>query len=343
MQELKPYVKSRFFSLKELLLYIFIFTCVCFLLFPKGKLEEYALTEEKTNVELYAIYIKNLLRIQNDPLLRLHLVGSLTQARSFQEAEEEAKKLIDTNYKDRANMALYKIEKTKFFSGEGGDRGKMQAYIIEAIEATRDTNLLREINKEALSMDMPLVVMLSSEKLYRTTGNLEWLIQAYRYAVALKDTDKAIIYASELYVKDKTRRESYIKDVVYIIKSNKKSMQLLESLSKKLDTDFYKRVTQFMLQTEQQAWTNSIHIEEYRKLFSHAKTYHERKVLFTKIVRLYLWKGDYQGLKNFISSYYKEFAKDEEVAKLVLKASLATGDAIFAKDVAEGIKEELLR
>ncbi len=343
MQELKLTVKSKFFSIKEIIIYILIFTGVSVMLFPKGKLEEYSLTQEKSNIALYVIYIRNLLKIKDDDIIRLHLVGSLTQAGEFQEAELEAQKLLNTRYRDKAYMALYRIEKAKFFAKKGGDVQKMQTYLLEAIKSTNEKELLIEINREAISMNLPFVVMVSAEKLYQITGNVEWLKQAYRYAIALMDVEKALLYASELYRKDVSNRRNYVNDAVYIVKNNKEARDTLQKVSGKLDKSFYAELTKGLLTTPQPVLALNIGIKEYEKLFLQARSYKDRKVLFTKIVQMYLWKEDYDGLKKFIRMHYMEFAKDEEVLKLVLKSALATGDPFFAREIAEGIKKEVLK
>ncbi len=343
MRELKLTVKSKFFSIKEIIIYTLIFTGFSVILFPKGKLEEYALSQEKSNITLYVIYIRNLLKIKDDDIIRLHLVGSLTQAGEFQEAELEAQKLLNTRYRDKAYVALYRIEKAKFFAKKDGDVQKMQTYLLEAIKSTNEKELLIEINREAISMNLPFVVMVSAEKLYQITGNIEWLKQAYRYAIALMDVEKALLYASELYRKDVSNRRKYVNDAVYIVKNNKEGRSIIQKLSGKLDKSFYAELTRGLLTTPQPGLALNIGIKEYEKLFLQARSYKDRKVLFTKIVQMYLWKEDYDGLKKFIRMYYMEFAKDEEVSKLVLKSALATGDPTFAREIAEGIKKEVLK
>ncbi len=275
MRELKLTVKSRFFSTREIIIYILIFVGVSFMLFPKGKLESYALTEEKTNITLYVIYIKNLSRIKDDDTIRLHLVASLTQAGEFKEAELEAYRLLNTKYRDKAYVLFYNIEKAKFFSKKDGNIEKMQAYLLEAINSTKDRELLILVHREAISMNLPFVAMKSSEKLYKVTGEIEWLKRTYRYANALTDMEKSLSYAFELYKKD---------------------------LSKK-----------------------------------------DRKALFMEIVQMYIWKGEYDSMKEFIRLHYMEFVNDEEVLKFVLRSALATGDSAFVREIAEGIKSEVLK
>lgn len=346
MRELKLTVKSKFFSIKEIIIYTLIFTGFSVILFPKGKLEEYALSQEKSNITLYVIYIRNLLKIKDDDIIRLHLVGSLTQAGEFQEAELEAQKLLNTRYRDKAYVALYRIEKAKFFAKKDGDVQKMQTYLLGAIKSANEKELLIEINREAISMNLPFVVMVSAEKLYQITGNIEWLKQAYRYAIALMDVEKALLYASELYRKDVSNGKKYVNDAVYIVKNNKEGRSIIQKLSGKLDKGFYAELTRGLLTTPQPGLALNIEIielKEYEKLFLQARSYKDRRVLFTKIVQMYLWKEDYDGLKKFIRMYYMEFAKDEEVSKLVLKSALATGDPTFAREIAEGIKKEVLK
>ncbi len=117
----------------------------------------------------------------------------------------------------------------------------------------------------------------------------------------------------------------------------------LQKVSGKLDKSFYAELTKGLLTTPQPGLALDIGIKEYEKLFLQARSYKDRKVLFTKIVQMYLWKEDYDGLKKFIRMHYMEFAKDEEVLKLVLKSALATGDPFFAREIAEGIKKEVLK
>lgn len=343
MRELRLTVKSRFFSTKEIIIYLLIFIGISFILFPKGKLESYVLTQEKTNITLYVIYIRNLSRISDDDTLRLHLVGSLTQAGEFREAELEAHRLLNTKYRDKVYVLLYNIEKAKFFSGKGGDMEKMQTYLLEAINSTSDKDLLLFVNKESISMNLPFVVMKSSEKLYKVTGEIEWLKQAYRYANAIMDAENSLLYASELYKKDGSNRKKYVTDAVYILKNNKKGTDILRILSNKIDKIFYEEITISLLTTEQTDIATNIQIQDYKKLFLQSRNYRDRKALFMKIVQMYLWKGEYNSVKEFIRLHYMEFSKDEEVLKFVLKSALATGDSAFAREIAEGIKREVLR
>lgn len=343
MLEWKPTVKSKFFTNREILIYLFLFVGVCVLLFPKERLKTYVLVPERVNLELSIIYAKNILKTQEDPLFRLHLVDSLIQAGRLEEAEREAKKLIGTQYTQRAYLALFKIEKIRYFSGKMSNKNLLQEYLLSALESTKEKELLIEIRKEALSMDLPEVVMISTERLYMLDRNVNWLKEAYNYAIALGKTEKALIYAFELYKSDPRGREQYINDIVYLLKKEPSGQQILEKQKKFIGEALYQNIIT-KLTTEVVASANTpIAIIEYTELFKKTKDYSERKKLFRKIVQLYLWSGDYQGLKVFISTYYKEFIRDKELARFILKSSMETGDTNFAQEIAKDIKEVYLK
>lgn len=345
MREWKPVVRGKFFSIKELLASIFLFLCISIILFPKDKLEEYLFTEEKTNLELYITYMKNISRIKNDPVLRLFLANTLIQAGRLTEAQEIGFNLINSSHKDEAYLVLFRVEKFKHFSEKENNHRLMEDYLIKAIEATNRKDIVVEIYKEAISMNLTTAVMLSSDKLYRMEGDPKWLEEAYNYAIARGDFRSGIIYASELCNRNPEKKTSYINDIVYMIKNHKDNEELLEILRVNIDEKTYKNVLS-QLTTFEEISVSAVSeksLKEYIEIFKNTKNMSERKHLFEKIVGIYLTQGQHQDLKEFLLRYHAEFVKDKVLAVFMLKASLATGDTQFARTIAVSIKEANLK
>ncbi|MCS7262871.1 MAG: hypothetical protein N3C13_00865 [Aquificaceae bacterium] len=352
MQNWKPVVRDKFFLDRELVIYVVLFFGVCLLLFPRGRLEKYVLAPERANVELSILYVRNLLKIQEDPLLRLHLVDSLVQGGYVQEAEREARSLLNTPYADRAYLALFRAQKHKYFAGQNKSTELMQEYLLAALKLTQDRALILEIKKSATEMNLPFVVMQSAEKLYRLEEKLEWLREAYRYATALQETKYAILYASELSKREPARKDKYIKDITYLLGKDEKREENLQYLRRAFGEAVYAQVLSGLSAPQPTAdgvvlqappVELSTLLEEQKRLFVNSRSYAQRKALFKKILELYFARQDYEGARAFMLSHYREFAKDTDMALYVLKSAHATGDPRLAWEVAKELKEVHLR
>lgn len=343
MQSLKPAVRTKFFTLRELVIYTFIFLGVCLLLYPKNRIERYILFPEQKNLELSLIYARNILKVWDVPAVRLHLVENLIQAGMVKDAEEEVRKLVGTSYEDRAYFALYKIEKFRYFAKESSRTDLMQEYLTKALNVSKDKRLILDIYKEAVLMNMPYTAMASAKELYRIEGDISWLREAYRYAIGLGDVERALSYAIELYRKDVEQREKYINDMSYMLAKSEEGKLLLEKYRNVMGESLYIEV---LIRMRPDVFTSAQVeklMEDYMKLFMNARSYEERKKLFKSIVHMYLWKKDYAGVKSFIAKYYREFIRDKEMSLFILRSALATGDNLFAREVAQRIKEEFVR
>lgn len=343
MQSWKPSVRSKFFTVRELILYSIVFIGVCIIIYPGRKIERYILTPERRNIELSIIYTRNILRIWDNPVLRVHLVDNLIQAGMLEDAEEEARKLMGTPYEDRAYFALYKIEKFRYFAKGSSRIDLMQEYLTKALRASKDKKFILEIYKEAVLMNIPYVAMVSAEELYKLEEDIFWLREAYRYAVGLGHIERALNYAIELYKKDIKQREKYKQDLAYMLLNSKEGKLLLEKYKDIMGESLYAEI---LIRMEPRMVTSAQMenlLEKYMELFMTTKDYNERRKLFINIVQMYLWKGDYEGAKAFIDKYYGEFINDKEMALFILKSALATGDTFFAQKIAQNIKEKFVR
>lgn len=343
MQAWKPVAKSRFFSVRELVIYFFIFLGVCLLVYPKARIERYISLPESRNLDLSIIYARNLLRASDLPVFRVYLVESLIQAGMIKGAEEETTRLLGTTYEDRGYFALYKMEKSRYFAGRSSGTDLMQDYLIKALRASEDKELILEIYREAVLMNLPYVAMLSSEKLYRLEENISWLKEAYKYALGLGNTEMALKYAIELYKKDVNQREKYKEDMAYLLLKSEEGKLLLEKykamMGELLYAEVLARIEPSMLTPVQVGEV----MEEYMKLFMTTQDYEERKQLFMKIVQMYLWKENYAGAKAFIAKHYGPFIRDKEVALFILKSALAIGDTFFTQRMALEVKKVFIR
>lgn len=357
MQTYKPNVKSDLFTRNELLGFLILFIFVLFVVFPRGRLEKYLLTSEKTNAELFYIYTKNLAsitgnkRIWVEAVKNMSMIGNVEIARRFSEEAEQRGDL------DLAYLSLYFADKTRYFSGQGIDLQTLNSHLTRTAESTQDVDILMEIVKEGTGMGLPYPVMLSAEKLYRITGEIRWLKEAYRHAVASKSFRHIILFGSELYLLEPQNRTKYVQDAAYVLRTQKEGSYILSELKGKLPPAFYDRVL-FLASASaaktgepdgqktpsQKALAGRVaDLEAYLSIFKNSKDPEKRKDLFIKIVQMYSWRGEYDEMKTFISEHFTEFLEDEKVNLFVLKMSLASGDPAFAHQIALKVKESLLK
>lgn len=84
-------------------------------------------------------------------------------------------------------------------------------------------------------------------------------------------------------------------------------------------------------------------IKTYLEVFKKTNDYQIKKYLFIEIVKFYQSQESYKELKEFLSLYFREFLKDDEMAYFILKTALSLGDASFSHEVALSIKESLIK
>lgn len=253
---------------------------------------------------------------------------------------------------------------------------QMKKLLIDGLNSTRDLETIQKIYKEALSMAFVDIAYQAVKKgVLLSNDDKYWLKEAYKQALATSNYKDAQNFALKLYQIDKENKTKWLNEYYNIsigIKDYKSAINSLEMLAKE-DTKnskiYYQKIADILLyvkdyktaiillknlylQDKSYVWLEKLanvylmqkNYKEafnlYYQEFLKEKNPEKRKELFKKSVEILLWNKDYENLKTFIDSYYKEFLYDNRMAKFILKTALATGDPKFAYKIAFDIKEK---
>ncbi|MGB9766764.1 MAG: tetratricopeptide repeat protein [Sulfurihydrogenibium sp.] len=381
----KPTATKKIFSYREIIGFTLLVLVSSLVIFPKGKIEKLILTED-TNVELSNIYLENLIRITKDENLMLLLAERYIKLGYKDKAvnllnflEKHQNKEVSSN----AKILKYQILKTEYFSKNTSEERKeelksqMRRIILDALNSTSDLTTLEKIYKEALSMafiDIAYKTTLKAVSISK--GNVFWLKEAFKQALATENYKDAQEFSLELYKIDEENRLIWLDkyyNISVVIKDYKSAVYALKLLAeedKNQEYKYYQKIVDIYLYTKDYSsalnvlnmlyskdsknkylWLDKIAqiylsrkdynqaFSLYNQAFLSEKNYQKRKELFKKSAELLLWSKDYERLKVFLSTYYKDFLDDKEMAKFILKTALATGDQKFAYKIALDIKQ----
>ncbi|MEZ0323584.1 MAG: hypothetical protein ABWJ98_04665 [Hydrogenothermaceae bacterium] len=376
----KPTVQGKFVSNGEIFLFSFIVILIMILLFPKGKLEELVLEYKDSNVELANVYLENLVRINPDPQLKLLLAQRYFEIGNYKRSEEILEELEKSGLKSEVAFIRYQRLKFLYFLSKEQNQKlayykKMENLLTDIYQNEQRLDILEKVYKESVSMNMPYLSLKVAEKISKLKSNkdLKWLEIVYQKSLQVSDYKTAMEYLSILEELDKENYRHWLtehyklslstkdykaalKDAIKIInlysdENIKKDIVFLLSKDEYPDktvnqlSELYPSQRIFLLESLAEVYKIKKEYNRaytlYIQLFNSSKNFEERKKLFIEIVNLFLAKRDYSNVKQFISKYYREFIKDKEIAKFILKSALATGDPTFAYKIALDIKEEL--
>ncbi|WP_028950955.1 tetratricopeptide repeat protein [Sulfurihydrogenibium subterraneum] len=254
---------------------------------------------------------------------------------------------------------------------------QMRKILLDSLNSTTNLNTLKDIYNESLSMAFVDIAYKTAMKAvsiknddlfwlkqayaqalatqhyqdaqklsYRLSkidknNSLKWLNEYYNISVAIKDYTSASKALKEMATIDSQHSFTYYKKLVNLymyVKDYNSALNLVQNLYK-TDTVNKSKWLDLManIYLSQKDYSNAFNA--YKEAFLGEKNLSKRKEYFKKSLEILLWSKKYDDLKTFLDSYYKEFLTDPEMAKFILKTSLATGDPKFAYKIALEMKQ----
>ncbi len=318
---------------------------VIFLLFPRERLELLIMREEETNLDLSIIYIENLLSVKPDDRMKLSLAKKYMKTRDYKEAGRllEDLQLSPLAYVRHEAFSLrYETLKREYFEGNRELMAEIEEELRGAIERTGDIKTLRRLYREGLLMNMPQLALIAAEKLSEIDRNRAyWLGEAYRQAVATSKVRKAMELAGRLAEVDRRRRAYWLGEAMRLamaLKDFKAAESYLARLGDtRKDARWYAMAAELYLQKDDyrravDAYVDAMRLEKKKKRrFSH----------FRRAIEVALWNEDYRAVRRLIDVYGRQFTDEDEMAEFILNSALATGDTVFAREIALNVLRHL--
>ncbi len=350
----KPTVTAKFVDNKEILAFVVIFFFLSILLFPKGKIERIIL-EEDSNIELSNIYLKQLVKLNPDPNLKVLMIERLIMLGKYDEALDYIKDLEsypEENIKAKVIFSKYLILKAKYFSNKllNEDKEKIRSEMKEILKSSygksSDLELLKKIYKESLSMFFPDLALEISLKINSIKPeDLYWLEESYKNSLATENYSTALNILKKLIIMDEKNKVDWLKkfyNISLMIKDYNEALwalNYLKILDKNNEEIYNKKILDLYLikKDYSKAINYCLYFLEREKKIDNKKEY------FKKALEIAMSIKRYDIAKEVIRNNYKNFLHDKEMVKFILKSALATGDPKFAYEVASEIKNEVIK
>ncbi len=350
----KPTVKAKFIDNKEIAVFVIIFFLIAYILFPKGKIERFIL-EEDSNINLSNIYLKQLIKLNPDPNLKILMVERLIKLGKYDEVLDYIKELElypEENIKAKAFFSKYLILKTKYFSDQFSEEDKekirqeMKEILKSSYRKSLDLNFLEEIFKESLSMAFPDIALEVSLKINSIKPeNLHWLEESYKQSLATENYSIALNILRKLIMKDEKDKVFWLQkfyNISLMLKDYDEalwSLNYLKVLDKNNEVSYNKKILDLYLIRR-----DYIKAMDYCLfLLEKERNFNKKKEYFKKTLEIAMYSKNYRLVKETIRKNYKNFLQDREMVKFILKSALATGDPKFAHEIALEIKNEVLK
>lgn len=316
-QKLRLIAQTKVITNLELFAFVLLFLLLFFILFPMGNIKTIILTEEDYNAKLSALYIKGLLRIDNNPRLRFELAKRYVQMNRFNDAEIEISRLKHSPLDIKRKVLLLKLDilERQLFFTKNKDRIRKTIHktILSYVNRVSNEKLLSTLYRKSLSMNMPDLALIIADKLRKTSKQrLVWSKECLKQTLATSNYQKALECLNFLILHDRKNKDIYLHRAFNIAIGMK---------------DYSLAVS----------YANQILKLNPRDKKAFAKNYQERATCFKTAVNVAMWHKDYKTVKSLIRKYGYMFLNDRKMATFMLKTAMATGDSKFSEEVADEV------
>ncbi|WP_448584386.1 hypothetical protein [Thermocrinis sp.] len=208
----------------------------------------------------------------------------------------------------------------------------METLLSEYIRLKPEEEALAKVFKEAEGMYMPRLAYSTSKRLAIRTKDLFWIKKAYYYSVAFKDYSTAWELVKILVEKE---GEAWVKDAIkigFLVGDTRQALEYAKLAYDKLPTEERIRLVKEIIDS-QLTDRNYLSVRE-NMLKTFPLSFEQRLYLEKEVMKRALWAKDYETLKELIMQNLY-LSRTLEYKVFLLELALATGDANFARDVAE--------
>lgn len=319
----KPVVKSKFIDNREIGIFTIFVISMLFLLYPKGKIEKLVLEHQDSNIDLANIYLDNLVKINEDPYLKLLLAKRYLAIKDNKKADLLLKQLENTNLKDQVLFVRYENLKYLYFSSKNQQEkivimGNIRYILKQIIQQSNDYKILTKVYTEAVSMNLPDLALEAALKINTLTKNKdkEWLKTAYDLSLQLKEYGIATRYIDILknvdnenyifWIKEKYKLAIFMQDYNTAIDT-----ALMLTDLEPVNTEKYKQDIVYILYKSK---------SNYRQIIDNAvsKYPQKRDFLHEVLSSLYIANKDYKSAYLLYMNLYKQ-SKDIDKRKKLFK------------------------
>jgi hypothetical protein len=304
------------------------------LLFPKDKLKEQVM-KEKSNYDLTATYLQNLIRIDpNNSKLVLTMAKTLSIQKRYNLAKSILEKLSD-NEEDsiREEAVISYLEINNILLEKEKDPKKIKKIIDKNRGLLRKISL-KKINdlKKSKTLYYAALSINDKESAIRFSQNLinlikgkekiKWFKYTHYLAVDLNKTDidkSALIFLSK---NDKNDKKEWLQALsTYTLKSPN-----IDKLIKKLQLDDESKAYFYLLNKK---YEKSAKL--YKKVFEESKDPKNKRELFITIIDSMRASNKTKKAAILVHKYEDLYISDKEIRKKLLKLYLEANRADFAK------------
>ncbi len=320
----------------EIFLLFFSFLGILFLLFPKESLQKQVLAE-KSNFDLTAIYLKNLMKLNpEDNELILVMAKTLYQQKKYDLAINLLKILNDNPDKKisqdatllhiKINNTRLKVEKDSSILQKIKDENSK---LLKSVIYNKyiDKNSSKTLYHAAItSGDKTSALKFNRNILDFVKGEerIKWF-KNYHYLASDLNEVKEDIYALKILTKeDKNESKMWLNSLIPLLDKNID----LENLASDLSLDKEALANLYILKNRK---NRAILI--YKQLHYDEKNLEKREKLFIKLIDMYKASNNTASAAKFAKVYENEYKKNSHMTNILLKLYLEANRADFAKDL----------
>jgi hypothetical protein len=318
----------------EIAVLFIAFLVVLFFLFPKGKLEQHIL-QERSNYDLTAIYLQNLIRLQPD---NSELVLSMANTLYQQEKYHLALNLLDvlshdTDPKIQQKAILTHLNINKIRADKEKDPNKKAIFI-------RENDLLLQSISHQQFTDIN-----NSKTLYYAAlsiGDKQSALNFNATILPLVQGEEAIKWSENLHylAAELNNKKEDKKALKFLIKHNKPNQKRwLDALIPLLNDkdDIPTLGDELKLEGEQLAnfYLANKHItpatDLYQTLYEQEKNKETKTALLLKMISIFRMHNQSAKAANIVRAYEDDYLDNQTVTKKLLKLYLEANHADYAK------------
>jgi tetratricopeptide (TPR) repeat protein len=283
----------------ELLGIVVLFLGILYILFPKGTLEKYVLSETK-NYELAVKYLETLTKAYPDlKEFQIVLLRFYIKSGNLEKAAQKLEQL-EINYKNdfEFNLTAYNLYKNFYFKTKNKIYlEKAKLYLTKILKISPNLKTYEFAYKESTQMSFQDIRFKILKKLINLKPSKEYLLELYNLSIYYKDYKTAEYALNKLYQMDKNYKWLEKKAELYLY--------VKKDINKAVDI--------------------------YLQLFKITK----KSKYFLKSFYLLIWNKKYNEALKLAKAYenYFLYTKDKTVLKRILKFYLERGKLNYARDL----------
>jgi hypothetical protein len=338
-------------SYKEIVIGFIAFALILFVLYPKDLIMNQIL-QEKSNYDLSVLYLKNMLR--NDPKNE-KLILTLAQKSIKSQNRDLALRLLELLKKSKhpevqkqAYLLSYKLLKQNyFFLQNKHETLKMQKLRIKLEKVflfILNRHFYQEKNlpmlyKEAMFLQsQPAQYKLLKEMLKKKQKNVKLLSDALYLATKLKKYDEALNYVQILTKVDKKHIKQWNDEHYFLLTQiygyNKIQNYLIHAAQN--STFWQKKLINFYLEHKEYKEASNF----YMQLFHRTNSYHLKKELWTKAIKILISGNLLKDAVELGSRYENYFIKERDSRLFLLKLYISANELKKANNLAKKLLQE---